>query len=54
MILRSPILLVALAPGLVHAAPVDFARDIQPIVSENCFQCHGFDPATRHGKRRVV
>ena len=27
----------------VDAAEIDFARDIQPIFSENCFTCHGPD-----------
>ena len=40
-------------PGLLLAqAPlgqVDFARDIKPILSNNCFQCHGPDAAQRKG-----
>ncbi len=31
------------------AADVDFDRDIKPVLSRNCFQCHGFDPAQRKG-----
>ncbi|MEI9897394.1 MAG: PSD1 and planctomycete cytochrome C domain-containing protein [Chthoniobacter sp.] len=32
---------------------VDFNRDVRPILSENCFKCHGFDPKNRKGDRRI-
>src|SRR5262245_17728608 len=32
------------------AQPIDFNRDIRPILSDNCFQCHGPDKANRKGK----
>ena len=41
-------------------AKVDFARQVRPILAENCFECHGPDPqgpqgrpAARHSRRRV-
>ena len=29
------------------AADVDFARDVLPILSDNCFHCHGPDAGQR-------
>ncbi|QVL31239.1 DUF1553 domain-containing protein [Telmatocola sphagniphila] len=40
---------VLLLPGLLRAAPpVSYGRDVRPILSENCFYCHGQD--TNHRK----
>ncbi|MEQ8700031.1 MAG: DUF1549 domain-containing protein, partial [Bauldia litoralis] len=34
-------------------AKIDFARDIRPILSDNCFFCHGPDANRREGKLRL-
>ena len=43
--------LTALLP--VAKATVDFNREIRPILSENCFYCHGQDPNHRKGNLRL-
>jgi len=40
-------------PLLAKAAPLSYNRDIRPILSENCFACHGPDKASREAKLRL-
>jgi Protein of unknown function (DUF1549)/Protein of unknown function (DUF1553)/Planctomycete cytochrome C len=48
-------LLLPIAIGAAVAAndPIDFNRDIRPILSENCFYCHGQDAAMRKADLRL-
>ncbi|MDB5340572.1 MAG: Protein of unknown function (DUF1553)/Protein of unknown function (DUF1549)/Planctomycete, partial [Planctomycetaceae bacterium] len=45
-------LLVALSSPLRAADPVDFSRDILPILSDKCYYCHGPDERARKAELR--
>ena len=50
---RTLVLSLLIAPALLRAAEVDFATQIQPILSEYCYHCHGPDAATREADLRL-
>ncbi len=53
--LRPLLSVLPLLPSLaaVHGAELSFNRDIRPILSENCFYCHGQDGNKRKGGLRL-
>jgi hypothetical protein len=55
---RTPAILIALvvlfSAGRSKAEPpVDFTRDVRPVLARSCFKCHGPDPKARKGKLRL-
>jgi hypothetical protein len=44
--------LTALSSPL-FAAAIDYSRDVQPILAEHCYHCHGPDAASREAKLRL-
>jgi hypothetical protein len=50
VLLASSTVVVA---SVVESNKVDFNRDIRPILSENCFYCHGQDATHREAKLRL-
>ena len=42
--------MLALHAPLEAAQPIDFNRQVRPILSENCFKCHGFDEKAREAR----
>ena len=43
---------VAQAPAAAET-PIDFDRDIRPVLADRCFHCHGPDAVTRKAKLRL-
>lgn len=47
------ILLSASGSGALAQQDIEFNRDVRPILANNCFECHGFDPNTRKADMRL-
>ncbi len=52
-VLASAITQCHSAHGQANKGTVDFTEDIQPLLAENCFACHGPDAAHREGELRL-
>src|SRR5256885_15847367 len=54
-ILLPLLFLTPLSGPAVHAAPtpINYNRDIRPILAENCYACHGFDANKRKAGLRL-
>ena len=50
---KSLVVLAILVTAAVQASEPNFNRDVRPILSENCFLCHGQDPEHRGGDLRL-
>src|SRR6185369_13972818 len=44
---------VAWAAATAAGGPVDFGREVRPILSDNCYQCHGPDEQARKARLRL-
>jgi mono/diheme cytochrome c family protein len=52
-VLPALIMAAAASAQALDQQPVDFAREVRPLLSDNCFNCHGPDPESRKGGLRL-
>jgi len=53
MMIRPTACLIVLAASLQAAEPVSYSRQVLPLLSDNCFLCHGPDAKTREADLRL-
>src|SRR5438045_6854300 len=53
LLIFAAILLTRASSGIVAASTLNFARDVRPILANNCFHCHGPDAAERKADLRL-
>jgi len=53
MNLSRPLILVLTIAPAATAAPVDYTRDVRPILSQHCYKCHGPDDNARKAGLRL-
>ena len=52
--LASACLIFAVLPAFARAAsPIEYNRDVRPILADHCFACHGADSASREADLRL-
>lgn len=49
----APMWAIGGSPEIKNPSPLEYNRDIRPILAENCFACHGPDSASRKGDLRL-